>query len=313
MKTNEIQIRDPYILTDEKGGLYYLFGTTDRNCWSGPGVGFNCFKSRDLKEWTGPIPAFRAPEGFWGTTNFWAPEVHRFNGRFYMLATFKAAGRYRATQILVSDAAEGHYVPLTEGPVTPPDWECLDGTLHVDREGNPWMVFCHEWVQVHNGGMYALPLSRDLKRPVGRPVFLFNASEAPWVYRPEWPGKESPHAFPTYVTDGPFLHRLSSGVLLMIWSSMGRAGYAMGIARSETGDIAGPWRQVAEPLWEKNGGHGMIFRTFDGRLFVTLHTPNQTPCERPVFVEIEETEDTIRLAGQCPPPEEATSNIHVRR
>ncbi len=295
MKRDEIQIRDPFILPDEAQGLYYLFGTTDRNCWIGPGSGFNCYKSRDLRDWTGPISAFRAPEGFWGTSNFWAPEVHRFNGRFYMLASFKADECYRATQVLVSDAVEGPYAPLTNEPITPPDWECLDGTLHVDQKENPWIVFCQECVQVHNGGIYALPLSADLKRPVGRPVLLFHASEAPWVLKPRWPDKGTQPAFPTYITDGPFLHRLSSGVLIMLWSSSGQTGYAMGIARSETGDVTGPWHQVAEPLWGKDGGHGMIFKAFDGRLFLTLHTPNNTPNERPVFVEIEETADSIRL------------------
>ena len=69
----------------------------------------------------------------------------------------------------------------------------------------------------------------------------------------------------------------------------------MGIARSETGHVTGPWHQAAEPLWAKDGGHGMIFRTFDGRLLVTFHIPNTTPKERPFFVEIEETDTGIRL------------------
>lgn len=67
----------------------------------------------------------------------------------------------------------------------------------------------------------------------------------------------------------------------------------MGIARSETGDVTGPWRQEAEPLWAEDGGHGMIFRLFDARLMLTFHRPNNTPKERPVFVEIEEVGDSI--------------------
>lgn len=295
MKTADIHIRDPFVLPDETEGLYYLFGTTDPDCWTGPGQGFDCFKSRDLCAWTGPMPAFRPRNGFWATTNFWAPEVHRVNGRFHMFASFKADKRYRGTQILVSDSAAGPYTALTDGPVTPADWECLDGTLHIDRRGDPWMVFCHEWVQVHNGAIHAIRLSPDLTHPAGRPVFLFNASEAPWVRRAEWAPEGSPRQFPVYVTDGPFLHRLASGVLLLLWSSVGAAGYAMGIARSETGDVTGPWCQVAEPLWARDGGHGMLFRAFDGRLLLTLHTPNRTPDERPIFVEIEETADGIRL------------------
>ena len=40
MKTEEIQIRDPFVFPEPKEGVYYLFGTTDKNCWSGSGEGF---------------------------------------------------------------------------------------------------------------------------------------------------------------------------------------------------------------------------------------------------------------------------------
>ncbi len=293
MKTGDIQIRDPFVVPIKEEGLYHLFGTTDVNCWSGTGSGFDCYRSSDLLEWEGPIPAFRPPQNFWATTNFWAPEVHPLNGRFYMFASFKADKRYRGTQILVSDCVCGPYEPLASDPITPTDWECLDGTLHIDHDGCPWIVFCHEWVQVHNGAMYAMRLSPDLKQADGRPVFLFNASEGSWVR--QRPKEGAFRHFPDYVTDGPFLHRLANGSLAMLWSSLGHEGYAMGIARSETGSVTGPWRQDAEPIWAKDGGHGMIFRTFDDRLMLTFHRPNNTPEERPVFVEINEAGDEIRI------------------
>jgi len=299
-KTCDIQIRDPFIVPEPKEGYYYLFGTTDKNAWKGTGEGFDCYRSKDLCLWEGPFPAFRPPPSFWATHNFWAPEVHRFNDRYYMFASFKAEHRYRGTQILVSDCIAGPYMPLTEGPITPSDWQCLDGTLHVDSVGAPWIVFCHEWVQVHNGAMYAMRLSLDLRTSVGPPIFLFNASEAPWVNRSRWPEKEGEFRFPIYITDGPFFFRTRSGILLMLWSSTGKKGYAMGVARSESGTVTGPWRQDAMPLWAEDGGHGMIFHGLDGRLFVTFHMPNCTPKERPVFIEIEDTATGIRLKPESP-------------
>jgi beta-xylosidase len=295
MNTSEIHIRDPFIFPDPSSRTYYLFGTTGKTAWDGRPEGFDCYKSRDLQSWEGPIAAFRPPEGFWATRHFWAPEVHQFEGRYYMFASFKADQRYRGTQILASSTVTGPYVPVTSGPITPDNWECLDGTLHVDRQGSPWIVFCHEWVQVHNGAIYAMQLSRDLKTATGRPVFLFNASEAPWVEKPDWPDSSSKQSFPRYVTDGPFLYRTTGGALLMLWSSIGNAGYAMGFARSESDNIAGPWRQEPDPLWSADGGHGMIFRAFDGRLLLTLHRPNANPGERAAFFEIEDTGDCIRL------------------
>ena len=41
----------------------------------------------------------------------------------------------------------------------------------------------------------------------------------------------------------------------------------------------------------------MIFRAFDGRLMVAVHTPNRTPDERPVFMEVKERDGTLELAG----------------
>jgi hypothetical protein len=125
---------------------------------------------------------------------------------------------------------------------------------------------------------------------------LFSASEAPWAVTLTGWEKENPHyQFPTYVTDGPFLYRLTDKTLLMLWSSFGSKGYAMGIARSETGHITGPWRQDPVPLWLEDGGHGMFFRTFDGHLMLTFHSPNKTPNERPVFIALEETNEHIAL------------------
>ncbi|WP_420869776.1 family 43 glycosylhydrolase [Cohnella ginsengisoli] len=105
--------------------------------------------------------------GSGGTENFWAPEVHRWRGMYYMFASFKAPGRRRATQILAADGPLGPFRPLSDRPATPPDWECLDGTLYVDRQGEPWIVFCREWLQVTDGEMYALRLSADLAETAG--------------------------------------------------------------------------------------------------------------------------------------------------
>jgi arabinan endo-1,5-alpha-L-arabinosidase len=295
MKTCDIQIRDPYVYADQQEKIYYMFGTTDHNCWYGPGQGFDCYRSKDLKHWDGPIPAFRPANQFWGKENFWAPEVYKFNDQFYMFASFKAEKRYRGTQILIAKDVFGPYIPLTNKPVTPPDWQCLDGTLHVDEDGNPWIVFCHEWVQIHNGSICAMRLTADLKEAIGRPVFLFIASEAAWVRESGWPEKDSKYRFPTYVTDGPFLHRLGDGTLIMLWSSLGSQGYAMGVSRSESGQVMEVWHHDPEPIWAEDGGHGMIFKTFEGRWMLTFHRPNQSPDERAVFIEIEEKEGGIQL------------------
>jgi arabinan endo-1,5-alpha-L-arabinosidase len=76
---------------------------------------------------------------------------------------------------------------------------------------------------------------------------------------------------------------------------MGARGYAMGLARSATGSVLGPWRQDDAPLWSEDGGHGMVFRALDGQLYLTLHTPNESPRERALFVPLVETGGDLRL------------------
>lgn len=293
LKREEIQIRDPFILTDNNEIKYYLYGTTDKNAWEGKATGFDVYVSEDLDSWEGPFPAFLPEAGFWADQNYWAPEVYLYQGKYYMFASFKADSKRRGTQTLVSDQPIGPFHPHSDGPVTPSDWECLDGTLFVDDSGNPWMVFCHEWLQVQDGEMCVIRLTKDLKSAIGEPVLLFHASDAPWVS--PFAGSTDSTEKNNYVTDGPFLYRAENGELLMLWSSHGADGYAIGIARSAAGQITGPWVHESEPLFGKDGGHGMLFTTFNGDFMLTIHRPNHTPDERPVFLPITEKNGRLRI------------------
>ncbi|MBB6634983.1 glycoside hydrolase family 43 protein [Cohnella thailandensis] len=290
MRLDQIQMRDPFVLKEPSEGRYYLYGSTDPDIWQAKGIGFDVYRSRDLEEWEGPFPAFRPAPDFWADRNFWAPEVHAYKGRYYMFATFKADGVRRGTQILAADHPLGPFRPLSDGPVTPSDWECLDGTLHVDGDGTPWMIFCHEWVQIKNGAVCAIRLSPELDRAVSEPVTLFSASDAEWVEP-----VSSPKNGTGYVTDGPYAYRCTNGELLLLWSSFKQGRYAQAVARSASGGVLGPWTHEPTPLFESDGGHGMIFRSFDGKILLALHTPNRTPDERPVFIELAEEDGRLSV------------------
>jgi arabinan endo-1,5-alpha-L-arabinosidase len=200
---SELRIRDPFIV--EHGGRYLLFGTTDPDPWQGPGIGFDRYESADLERWRGPFPAFRPAAGFWGETQFWAPEVHYYHGAWFMLATFADRAGRRGTQVLIGTGPDGLFRPWSDGPVTPSEWMCLDGTLYRDPSGAPWLVFCHEWLQAGDGAIYAQRLTDDLRTSHGSPMLLFTASQAPWTrpFRNEATGYDDL----AYITDGPFVIR----------------------------------------------------------------------------------------------------------
>ena len=131
-------------------------------------------------------------------------------------------------------------------------------------------------------------------------ILLFTASAAPWS-KPLWfpEGVEPPEqlnlAKDPLFTDGLFLVRSGQGALFMLWSSFGEEGYAMGVATSASGGISGPWVQQDEPLWARNGGHGMIFTDRDGDTRLVFHWPSDTPNERVKLVDVEVAADGIRL------------------
>lgn len=279
MKSEDINLRDPFVLVS--GGKYYLYGTRGETCW-GPADGFDVYVSEDRREWEGPFPCFQNDGTFWADRNYWAPEVHPWRGGFYMFASFKAEGVCWGTAILRADSPLGPFAPHSDGPVTPRDWECLDGTFYADKKGNPWIVFCHEWVQAGDGEMWAAPLSGDLKRTEGEKRLLFRASDAPWCKRARHSsGVEG------YVTDGPFLWRTGDGALLCLWAGLSEQGYTQAVAASASGEIEGPFVQEP-PLFERDGGHGMVFRATDGRLYLTLHSTNTHLLERPCFFPVAE-------------------------
>ena len=279
ISTCDIHIRDPFVFPSPQQGRYYLFGTQPLpNGFEGQYHELYYYRSGDLTRWEGPFVAFRREPNFWADRDFWAPEVHQYRRSYYMFVTFKAKGRARGTQILIGDSLDGPFVPHSVGPITPAGCECLDGTLYVDARGDPWMVFCHEWCQIKDGTICAVRLSTELDRAIDEPTVLFRGSQGPWAT----PYPEAD----TYVTDGPFLHRGDDGSLLMLWSSFRRGKYALGVARSQTGEIIGPWQHESEPLFDDDGGHGMLFHTLEGQLMLALHKPNRGPDERAHFCPV---------------------------
>ncbi len=285
LSPDEIRIRDPFVLPDAAGQDYYLYGTTDPEPWHEQrATGFDAYRSRDLLRWEGPFPVFRPAPGFWGTHHFWAPEVHRWQGRYFMFASFKGSGRHRGTQVLVADHPLGPFQPHSPLAVTPDDCECLDGTLYVAPEGTPWMIFSRDWTQTTVGAYAARPLTPDLSAAAGPAIELFPVSDAPWVIAPPWQAERTAQGLPPcYVADGAFPFRSPAGELCLLFSSWGAGGYATGLTRSRSGDLRGPWQPDPAPIFAANGGHAMVFTGFDGEVRLTLHQPNDPAPEHPRF------------------------------
>ena len=300
----DLNVRDPYIVVDKPSQIYFLYKSAMVKNGEGKLVsGVVAYKSKDLKMWEGPYTVYATPSDNWITGAIWAPEVHEYKGKYYLFATLNSdiewkkmeegwpPYTFRGTQIFHADHALGPFLPFKDKlPHTPMDRMALDGTLWVE-DGKPYMVYCHEWVQIEDGTMELVELEGDLSRAKGQSVTLFNASSATWSN-----GQPKPNGKTGYVTDGCFLYRTKKGKLLMLWSSFKSESYAMGIAESVTGKITGPWKQQEDLLFGKDGGHGMLFTGLDGKLMLTLHGPNSPGgMERAQIFEIEDTGETLKI------------------
>jgi hypothetical protein len=62
----------------------------------------------------------------------------------------------------------------------------------------------------------------------------------------------------------------------MIWTSWVFHDYTQGVAYSKSGRLDGPWIQEKEPVTPPNYGHGMLFRTFEGKWLMSLHRHRET-------------------------------------
>ena len=282
MKCSDINIRDPFVLVEN--GIYYMYGTRAAHFGVQTG-GFDVYKSTDLENWSEAHECFNSADTGFNSGVNWAPEVHKYNGAYYMFATFTKDNDLRGTFILRSDSPEGPFVPHSNGAVTPYEWECLDGTLYIDKKGNPYLVFCHEHTQIIDGTVCYIKLSSDLKCSVGDPVTIFKGSSPAWADKKP----EGEH----YTTDGPFMFRTKDGVLLMIWSTFIGHNYIETAVKFINGEIGTEFEHL-NPIITDDGGHGMIFRA-DNKLYLTFHSPNQTDYERPRFIEIEDIGDNIAI------------------
>lgn len=302
---DSIVMSDPCILADDATQMYYMTGT-----------GGMLWKSSDLKMWTGPYKVTETDDVKWMGKNpmIWAAELHKYKGKYYYFATFtnnairidSVRGNViprRASHILVSDRAEGPYRPVGKKDYLPATQPTLDGTFWVDEpakgskkgaKGVPYMVFCGEWLQNWNGTIERIRLKDDLSAPVGKPEVLFRAYDSPWSRERNADGTITPNK----VTDGPYLFRTQTGKLGMIWTSWVYEDYTQGVAYSQSGTLAGPWVQEPEPITPPNYGHGMLFRTLEGRLMMSVHSHQKVgkrTVRRPHLFPVDDTGDKIRV------------------
>lgn len=293
MKTEELRVRDPYILAEN--GVYYLYRANVAHV----GTEIVVQRSRDLAEWDEPTTVYRLDTSTWKSEQLWAPEVHRWNGRYYLFVSVLGKNGLRGTEISVADTPLGTFLPVADRPATPLDQSAIDATLCVE-DGRPYIVYSRDWphcfdaaLGAYVGEIWGCEMTADLSAPASAPFPMFRSTDAPLSAaapaRHAWEGKE----IERYGSDAPFVLHLPDGRLCLTWSPIPDGNYVVLGATADS--LRGTWTHAATPVFDANGGHAMFFKDNDGQDRMCIHAPEREPDERARFLPVEISESGIRL------------------
>lgn len=255
-------IRDPFIIRED--GVYYLTGTFPPY-WTGESDGVMLYKSTDLLhfEFVRCILPQSASEGKWFRDFWWAPEIHKTHGKFYLTVNCRneAMGIGQNPVIAVSDTIDEEYSVLNpDAPIITPDMaeEMHDKEVHgndadlfTDDDGKVYISFCN------HGGIWAYEICLDTCTLIGEPILLAAQEQTGWDTKNE----------------GPFIIK-HGGRYYCFYSSFTRS-YEVGVSSAD--NIRGPWiKDSKNPLITPkspfvHSGHNSIFNGPDGRLWTAYH------------------------------------------
>ena len=258
-------IRDPFILLE--GDTYYLTGSIPPY-WNGKSAGVKLWKSPDLLHWEEVGFLLRrsaAPENAWYRDFWWAPEIHKKNGKFYLTVNCRndALGVGQNPLIAVSDRIDGGYTLLNadapfftrekyeRGECALPDGN--DANLFTDDDGETYLSVCSE------KGIAAFPIDLRTATLKGGPIPVVAEDKNAWDARNE----------------GQFIMK-RSGRYYCFYSSFARS-YEVGVAYANS--IRGPWvKDGNNPIITPenvpgllHSGHNCIFRDRAGKYWTAYH------------------------------------------
>jgi beta-xylosidase len=266
------EVRDPCIVRE--GDTYYLVFTMwpfrnreekrlgDPDNGSSPGIAL--YASKDLKSWRFEnwlVKSAELPENCPYKHRFWAPEIHKINGKFYLIFTadnwlkneYNPAGRWGAAGYAFVGMAEKITGPYQH--ITYIEGGACDTTLFGDVDGKTYAFMPRGNIDVQE-----IDLSRlaDGKAKLqGKPQRIVTADN----------GDIGVAAKPDYL-EGPWVERIG-GKYVLFYAEIYKdkkfpeyLGYWTGAAYADS--PLGPWKKDARAK-VFFGGHLAVFDGPDGR------------------------------------------------
>ncbi|HWL00712.1 MAG TPA: glycoside hydrolase family 43 protein [Parapedobacter sp.] len=259
----ELFFADPTIYVEH--GKYFLTGTGGSG--KDASAGFAALESTDLKTWAVPTGGsgethmlLSKGEQAFGTEGFWAPQLFKENGTYYL--TYTANEQTVLTQ---SAALLGPYKQAEVAPIDGSE-KNIDSYIFKDDNGKHYLYH----VRFSNGN-YLWVAEFDLETGKIKPETLTKCFEQtePWEATPAY--KSAP------IMEGPTVIRLKDKYYLFYSANhFMNIDYAVGYAVADS--PYGPWvKQGDSPIihrsivGENGSGHGDLFEGLDGQLYYVYH------------------------------------------
>ncbi len=276
---------DPQILFD--GGVYYLYATNSFD-------GYAVSTSTDLVHWTDRGKVAEAKD-LVGDHWFWAPEVYRYRGRYYLLYT-SHLGDEIGLGVAAADSPMGPFVKTGESWIV--DLPALDGTFFFDDDGRIYLYF-----SVVDGGqsLWGCEMNEDLCSVKPETLTRLSAPEG-WEKR---------------INEGPAMLK-HNGVYYLTYSGDGydSVNYGVGYMTS-TRPLGTFTKSPLNPVLKYTAflhgpGHHCFVPSPDGsELFICYHSHYSTSqvhvrrmnIDRVKFVPTESGTDALAIYGPTVTPQ----------
>lgn len=321
-----IPFGDPYVMHDN--GKYYMYGT-------GGDVknGFGAYSSSNLKDWKfeGQVYHHDNQNG-WGIHSFWAPEVYKRDGKYYMF--YSAQWKQNPNKekenfkigVAVSDKPTGPFIDMNNSPIFDPGYPIIDANLWFEN-GKIYLYYsrcCYkhpvksevaQWAkkkgwydQVEESWVYGVELKPDFSSIIGEPVLLLRPPVKMGNLKDEWESRSvTSKEVNRRWTEGSFIFK-KEDTYYMMYSANNFDGqnYAVGYATSKS--PLGPFRKADNnPVLQKKGkvsgtGHNSITYTPDGKEMLCVYhgRTEATGHQRLVFIDRMEVTKDGKLVVQGP-------------
>lgn len=264
IQTNITNIGDPMIMYEND--TYFLY------CTYYKGDCFHVFTSKDCINFVDAGTCLSNENSF-GDTNFWAPEVIKYDEMYYLFYSARTkSDDLMHIQVAKSKSPIGPFKDVSKKPILNIEGKStIDASCFIDDDNQKYLFFSMDCSTnvidgVHTSQIYVIKLNDDFTKVIGDPIFISTPTE-------EYENKSGPL---WKWNEGPFVLK-NNGMYYLTYSTNFYASKDYSIGCLISNNILGPYKKENKPLVKyidgkiSGPGHNAFFIDKNGDLKCSFH------------------------------------------